>query len=342
MVMSQVMTVLGPIEPSALGQTSCHEHVLIDLTPWLDPPSDDRRETEPIRLQNLGWQRRDPIFRGLDNNRLDEVDVAVDELTRFKSAGGGTIVDLTTNGLRPQPEGLARIAAASGVNIVLGVGEYRVVGHDAWLLSASIDAIAERMLSRIMNGIAGTSIRPGIIGEIGTSESIYPSEERVLRASARVQRQTGLAVNIHCDPWAGRVFEALDIFEDAGGDLARTVISHLDHAPIDHERIARIAERGVVVEFDGFGCEWYVETRRTWFPSDIDRLEAIARLFEADRGRQVVVGSDTCRKIQLVKYGGWGYEHIPRNVVPMFDWVGLSSDDIETIMRGTPTRLLSA
>lgn len=339
--MPHVMTVLGPIHPSDLGLTTCHEHLLIDLTPWLDPSTGDPRESAPVALPNLGWQHRDPFFRGIDNNRLDEIDVAIDELRRFREAGGRTLVDLTANGLEPRPEDIARIARASGVNVVLGVGEYRVVGHDAWLLDAPVKAIADRLLAQIEDGVAGTSIRPGIIGEIGTSEVIHPSEARVLQAAAQVQSQTGLAVNIHCDPWAGQVFEALDIFESAGGDLARAVVSHLDHSPLDLDRLVRIANRGVIVEFDGFGCEWYLDSRRTWLPRDIDRLHAIARLFDAGFGPQIVIGSDTCRKVQLLKYGGWGYEHIPRNVVGMFGWFGLTTSEAHQMTHETPLRLLT-
>lgn len=339
--MSHVMTVLGPIPPSQLGFTTCHEHLLIDLTPWLDPPSGDATETAPIGLDNLGWQHRDPFFRGIDNNRLDEIEVAIDELSRFREAGGSTLVDLTANGLKPRPEDIARIAQASGVNVILGVGEYRVVGHDPWLLAAPVEAIADRLLAQIDGGVGGTSIHPGIIGEIGTSDVIHPSEARVLQAAAQVQSQTGLAVNVHCDPWAGRVFDVLDIVEQNGGDLGRTVMSHLDHSPIDLGQLVRIAGRGAIVEFDGFGCEWYLDSRRTWLPRDIDRIQAIARLFDAGFGGQIVIGSDTCRKVQLIKYGGWGYEHIPRNVVGMFGWFGLTDSEVRRITHETPLRLLT-
>jgi phosphotriesterase-related protein len=339
--MGHVMTVTGPVRPDTIGITSCHEHLLIDLTPWLDPPLGDPNEEAPVTLENLGWQRRDPFFRGSDNNRLDDAGVAVDELRRFKASGGTAIVDLTSTGLGPQPARIREIAEESGVLVVLGCGYYRVVGHPTWLLEASVEEVRDALLQQVLVGIDGTSVRPGIIGELGTSDVIHPSERRVLQAGALVLRVTGFSVNIHTDPWARLGQEALDLFEAAGGDPTRVVISHLDHAAIDLPYLRALAGRGAVVEFDGFGCEWYLDSRKTWLPRDSDRLAAIATLVDEGYRDQIVVGSDTCRKVQLTRYGGWGYAHIPQHVAPMMRWFGLGSDDVAAIVSDTPRRLLT-
>ena len=50
----------------------------------------------------------------------------------------------------------------------------------------------------LTEGIDGTDVRAGIIGEIGTDDKyIKPAEERVFRAAARAHKRTGAAVTTH-------------------------------------------------------------------------------------------------------------------------------------------------
>ncbi|MFG2040700.1 hypothetical protein ACGFI8_26865, partial [Dactylosporangium sp. NPDC048998] len=93
----KVMTVLGPIEPEAMGNTLTHDHLMVD-----------------------GWGLRQ-LYEAI----LDDEEIAVEEVRRFAAAGGGTICDPTNIGLKRDPEALRRISAATGVNVVMGAGWYR-------------------------------------------------------------------------------------------------------------------------------------------------------------------------------------------------------------------------
>ena len=68
---------------------------------------------------------------------LDSIPDAVSELQLFKRAGGGTICDVTTVGIRCKPEALPQISRDSGVNIVMGTGYYidSFLSEDVKLLS---------------------------------------------------------------------------------------------------------------------------------------------------------------------------------------------------------------
>ena len=55
---------------------------------------------------------------------LDSISDAISELQLFHQAGGGTICDVTTVGIRCNPEALPQISQESGVNIVMGTGYY--------------------------------------------------------------------------------------------------------------------------------------------------------------------------------------------------------------------------
>ncbi len=52
----KVMTVLGPIEPEALGITLTHEHLLIDLRVWCEESEDEEQKAfvhAPVEMATL-------------------------------------------------------------------------------------------------------------------------------------------------------------------------------------------------------------------------------------------------------------------------------------------------
>src|SRR5437868_6257331 len=119
----KVQTVLGPIEPEKLGRTLMHEHVLCDIRP---PSTRSDNDLGPeITLENV-WQLNygHGIARAGRKYMLDLEDVAMCEVKMMKREGGDAIVELTCGGLSPDPKGLARIAAGTGVTIVRGCGHY--------------------------------------------------------------------------------------------------------------------------------------------------------------------------------------------------------------------------
>ena len=109
-VKGKVQTVLGPVEPSELGPTTTHEHLIIDFRFMFREPEGaeaQRLAREEITLGNRGWIAYNH-YSSLPNLLLTDVDTAVEEAKAFKSVGGGTIVDATTIGIGRDPNGLAR------------------------------------------------------------------------------------------------------------------------------------------------------------------------------------------------------------------------------------------
>ena len=127
----QVQTVLGSIRADEIGVTLPHEHLLIDFeVMFVEPtaPRDKARSREPVSLANLGWVRQN-FNANLDNLRLVDEQVAQDEIILFKDAGGRTVVDPTPRTLARDPLALARIARATGLNVVMGAGYYVAASH---------------------------------------------------------------------------------------------------------------------------------------------------------------------------------------------------------------------
>ena len=95
----QIQTVLGAIAQDAMGITLPHEHLLIDFKVMFAEPAaaaDKARAAEPVSLANLGWVRQN-FNANLDNLRLQDEQVAQDEILLFKQAGGRTWSVISTN-----------------------------------------------------------------------------------------------------------------------------------------------------------------------------------------------------------------------------------------------------
>lgn len=330
-----IRTVTGDIAPGSLGPTLMHEHVLCDLT----HPS-RRHEPAAQITPDIAFEARYHWNRVPGVHRLDDRDTAVRELERFKEAGGHLVVDLTSEGIGPDPEGLAQVSRRSGVAIVRGCGTYVAAHAGEALLDASVDTLAARMIEAVRVGTGG--VRAGIIGEIGLSEPWHPAEERALVAAALASRETGAAVNVHPSREPDLAIATIDTFSRAGGDPQRLVLSHMDRTFQDADGPLRLAERGAVVEWDFFGIN------DAWYPfGDIElahdggRLDLVRALIDRGHLTRVAISHDICTKPRLARWGGHGYAHIPRNVVPLMRRKGFSDEEIHTLLVATPRRLLS-
>lgn len=351
-----VQTVLGVIDKSALGKTSVHEHIYIDINCLFVMPDDPlftKPLTSKVSIENLGDLRRNPHYN-IDNGILDDFDVALKEIMEFKYAGGGTIVCVSNNGLGRSPEGLKRLAVASGLNLIMGSGYYVAASHPADYGTRPVEAIAEEIEKDILCGVGETGVKSGVIGEIAVSPVMHPDEGKTIAAGAMAQKKTGLGFHIHIYPWGveGNRYplglDALDIAEKNGADLSKVSINHVDVAAnINLEYATEIAKRGAWVQFDNFSHEYYIDKRNRKFiqgsfETDINRVRALGKLIEAGYLKQLLVASDTCRKNHLHCYGGWGYDHLLTNIIPMMQDEGFDDTTIKTLYVDNPARFLDS
>jgi phosphotriesterase-related protein len=102
---------------------------------------------------------------------------------RDLTAGGRAIVELTVGGLKPDPEGLAEIARATGVHIVMGCGHYVEEYQGLQNFDRDVDDFAQEIIGQLLEGAWGTGIRAGLIGEIGCQAPWTELERRVMRGA---------------------------------------------------------------------------------------------------------------------------------------------------------------
>jgi phosphotriesterase-related protein len=343
------MTVLGPVAVSGLGVVLPHEHLLIELRTFVtfDDPDLRRLQEEPVSLENLGWVRQYWTYNA-DNMVLRDADLALAEAARFKRAGGGTIVDVTLPEIGRGPDVLVRVARATGLHIVMGCGAYVASRQSPQVRAASADELARIWIAEAeqgVDGVDGRGVRAGIIGEIGCSWPLEEVEAKALRAAALTQRQTGLAISVHPGRNRAAPGPICDILADAGADLRRVVLGHIERTIQSLDGLCELASRGVYVEFDCFGLEtsFYpvpgvVDVD---MPSDAQRLDLVRGLLDAEYGAQVLLSHDICTKHRLARYGGHGYDHLLTNVRPWMRQRGFSEPEIDLLLVSNPASVLA-
>ena len=311
--MATVMTVTGPMSADELGMTSIHEHIFCDLT----------RDV----------QGRDSL--------LNNVELAYQELMRFKDAGGSTIIDQTTAGLRGHDNDLLpvnhaiavrQMAERTGLNIVLGAGWYRETYYEQRLYRMKTDEIAEELVRDVEEGIDGTDVRAGVLGEIGAHFTwVSPVEERVFRAVARAHKKTGLTILTHAiNSSVG--LDQLDILEHEGVDLRRVICSHIASGP-SHEYAVALARRGAYFSIEGIG------SFRPRYQENV--IQRILYVVEEGYIDHMMLSHDVCMQFMYTANGGGGYDYISTTWLPLLKERGLSDEQLHRMMVDNPRRALT-
>jgi phosphotriesterase-related protein len=317
--MIYVETVLGPIPPDELGVTQTHEHL------WCN---------QSLCRQTDRWRQPDPRSLMI----LDELDLAIEELTEVKALGGGAIVEATVGGWGRDVTKLRELSEASGLHVVACGGYYVEACHPGWASNLDIDALADVLVREATIGADGTGIKIGILKSAISRPVIEGDEERCARAVARAQLRTGLAItthtsgNIRFEIEGGNIgMQHLDLFEAEGVDPARVIVGHTDENA-DIRSLEALCRRGAYVQFDVIG-------KQHWM-LDETRAALAARLVERGYGSQLLLGSDRARKAELRRYGGLGYRHLLLTFVPMLREAGLEDDAIRMLLVENPARAL--
>ena len=286
-----------------------------------------------------------------DNMVLSSYEDAESELERYKSYGGVSVVDLTVPGIGRDVKTLRRISEQTGINVICATGWYLDHTHPRVVTQKNALALAETMVKELTEGIDGTGICAGVIGEIGCSAHLTPNEEKVLAAAAKAQSQTNAPLTQHSADFdteyrrhAKETRKELEILRRNDADLSKVYVSHMDFKWNDVGYQVRIIEDyGVTLSYDGFGQEQYFNNLflGAGGTTDRERLAALTELLRSGFEKHLMISSDVCQKIHLKKYGGWGYSHILEHMVPLLRENGVTDRQIETMMVDNPRHLFS-
>jgi phosphotriesterase-related protein len=318
--MPTVETLNGPIDTALLGVTLTHEHVVL-----LDA------ETEVNRLGR--WRAEIEIPR------------ATADLIRTKAAGVGTLVDLTAIGMGRDVRRVARIADGTGLNVVVATGVYTFDQLPAWFrargpgtANGGPDPLEAVFVDEIENGIAGTSVRAGVIKCTTHTAGITADIDRLLRAAARAHRRTGVPISTHTDAVSRRGLDQQRVFREEGVDLRRVVIGHCgDSTDLDY--LTALLDEGSFIGLDRFGYDLTVAPEQ--------RVEMVLRLIDMGYVDQLLLSQDApCYSDGLepeTRARLWphcSHRFVVEQVVPALLERGVGQADIDRMLIHNPAAIL--
>ena len=341
----KVMTVLGPIDPIEIGITSTHDHILINFEAILTEPLNPQEKymmNKKLSLENMGWVRFN-WASSKDNLAYDDENLACNELNYFKNAGGKTIVDVTNIGLGRNPIKLESISKKTGINIVMGTGYYVELAQNKGYAKDGIEGLYENIIKDIKVGVDNSTVKSGIIGEVGCSWPWTENEKLSMEASVLAHKETGLPLLIH--PGRNQIapLEIIKYIDELGADLDNVVMGHIDRTIFDNKILKETADTGVYLNLDLWGHDspFYPLAPETYMPGDHERIKMIEFLIDKGFEDKILLAHDICTKHRLKEFGGHGFDHIINHIIPWMIARKIDKEDITKMVHTNPTKMLT-
>ena len=298
-----IRSVCGDISKEKLGVTMCHEHFIVDLS----------------------------IVRKDGESKIETVEEVVPEIKKMMDLGAQSAIEVTTNDMYRDVKKLKEISEITKLNIVAATGFYLSEYHPEWLTDASAEQIADVMVKDLTEGIDGSDIKAGVIGEIASSkDSFVGQEKKVLIASAIAHTRTGAAVTTHTGK--ATAIETIETLLSNGVEPDKIVIGHQDLVD-DTKYHLSLLKYGVNIGFDTCG--------KISYQSDEVRAMNIKKLIDAGYGDHIMLSNDISRRTYFTSYGKFGYTAVLERVVPLLKEYGCSQEDINKLLIDNPARIFN-
>ena len=140
------------------------------------------------------------------------------------------------------------------------------------------------------------------------------------------------------------VLDIVRILHEAGADLGRIIIGHVDISDFSGATIRKILDMGCNIGFDTFGFEGFIQPpreSRVVVLNDAGRINDIKDLIAEGYLSKIFISQDVATKERLTSYGGTGYAHIIRDLLPIMKIKGISEKEIKVLLVDNPKRILT-
>jgi|TARA_B110000967_G_C18844769_1_gene541365 phosphotriesterase-related protein len=313
--MTQINSVLGPIDSSDLGFTLMHEHVMVAAS---------------------GLSKSYPDLLGPNREAR-----AIACLKKAKAAGINTLLDATTFDLGRDPELLRHVAFESGVNLINVTGWWLDVPR--FMLGVGANQMADEFIRDIIEGFRGTNIKAGMLKCAADFEGVTPPLETMARAVARAHLQTGVPIMVHSYPTGHVAKRQIEIFREEGVDLTRVKIDHSNDTT-DTDYLKWILDQGCFLGLDRYPGRLVSPHMRT---------VTLKRLMDMGYSERLCPSHDCiCLHIHNEQADGSipaehaftasnpdQYLYMHRHVIPELMQMGATQADIDMLFIDNPRRL---
>jgi len=298
---SLIRTVLGDIDPPALGVTLMHEHLVTDMRPeWERGPA-----TPPLDAVRAGIAAHLRDLRGL---------------------GVTTLVECTPTIMGRDLAAYRALSGASGLQVVAATGTYR----DAWLPDWVRQATTQEIAAWFLDGLRAEGA--GFIKLGCDPEGPTPHEARCAQAAGMISAQTGALTACHVGVGAA-AHRILDAFERGGGDPSRFVAVHMQNET-DAAAHLSLARRGAWVEFDAIGAAPEDRQYVLWIAA-LAEAGYLGRVLISQDACAYIVGADGAAVCET------RFPYLPTHFVPALLEAGFTQAQVDALLVDHPRAALA-
>jgi phosphotriesterase-related protein len=312
-----IMTVDGPVNPSKMGKTLVHEHVLVDF----------------IGADSTGYHRWD---------RKQVVERVIPYFTEIKKLGVKTLVECTPAYLGRDPWLLQTLSRNTGIRLITNTGYYGA--HDNMFLPGHFYEKSAMELSEIwtgeyQNGIEGSGVRPGFIKiAVDPADILSPEHEKIVAAAAMTHNKTGLVIASHTGP-DRPAFAQIDILRTYGIDPSSFIWVHAQRGSLEGN--LKAAEMGAWISLDNINEASASDPSERY--STAWYAERIMALKEAGYLNRVLISHDAGWFSPGEEMGGdfRGYTDIFTSLIPALQERDFTQEDLDQLLVKNPLEAFS-
>lgn len=228
----KILTISGEISPEEMGLTLIHEHILVDF----------------IGADSTGYHRWD---------KDSVVQRVLPFLEEIKARGVNTLVECTPSYLGKDPILLKKLHEATGINFLTNTGYYGAVEGKylpSHAYSESAEELSKRWIAEFENGIEDTGIKPGFIKiSVNSGPLLSQMDEKLVRAAAKTQKETGLLIVSHTGTWETAEAQ-IQVLKNEKVDLNHFVWVHAQNEK-NFQKYMEAKNEGVWISLDGIAWD---------------------------------------------------------------------------------------
>jgi 5-phospho-D-xylono-1,4-lactonase len=298
--MSFARTILGDIEPSKMGLTFSHEHIIIE---------------ESFATHS----NKDFVLNDVEKVSL--------ELRNFYAVGGRTVVDAMPADCGRNILKLVEVSKKTGVQIIVPTGLHLEMYYppNHWRYFLDEDTLTDLFVKDIEEGIdiydygcpivKRTPYKAGMIKLATGDESFTEHQLKIFKSVVEAHQKTGVPILTHTNN-GKQAIEQAALFIKLGADVKHIVLSHVDRNK-DLAYHHDLMQMGVRVEYDSH-FRWKNDTDN-WTYTLLEKLLP-------DYPDQITVGMDMARSSYWKSYGGEpGLNYLLTNFTEQLNLRGLSN-----------------
>lgn len=276
---------------------------------------------------------------------IDNEQLTIQELKRFKEIGGRTIVDAQPVGAGRMEKNLVRASHDTDIQIISATGFHKLdfYSNNHWIFNYNKKQLKEVFIHELIKGMyietenqepnEFISNRAGYIKVAIDEQRLADDDKKWFDAAAEASLFTGAPLMCHTESKKQAIFLTDYFIHQHGIEPQQIILCHLDRTLDQLDVHIELADRGVFLEYDTIG--------RFKYHSDEAEADMIVHMLSHGMEENLLLSLDTTRQ-RLKSYGGEiGIDHLQMVFLPLLKRKGVDEQTLNDIMTINPAKAFS-